>query len=134
MDRSRDRAIGSTSGNNLILRIACHCGRNLADVTKHESNPDFTRDGLVVTPRPNVNQSDYRPWHEANRGGRIGSPGRLEATPGRVEDRDFDWHDRTYTWKCRCGETWELRHESISQEWGRHAGTGMVRVVLGIDV
>jgi hypothetical protein len=118
----------------LILRIACQCGRNLADVTKPGSNPAFTRDGLVVTPRPNVKQSDYRPWHEANRGGWIGSPGRAEATPGLVEDRDFDWHDRTYTWKCRCGETWESRHDSISRAWNRHTSTGMVRIVLGIDV
>jgi hypothetical protein len=118
----------------LILRIACRCGRNLADVTMPRSNPDFTRDGLLVTQRPNVNQSDYRPWHEAYRGGLIGSPGRSAATPGRVEGHDFDWHDRTYAWRCRCGETWELRHDRISQAWNEHTATGLVRLLLGIDL
>jgi hypothetical protein len=51
-----------------ILRIVCPCGRNLADITKPGYNPDFTRDGLLVTPRPNVNQSDFQPWHVANGG------------------------------------------------------------------
>jgi hypothetical protein len=118
----------------LILRITCQCGRNLADVTKPQYNSDFTRDGLLVTPRPNVDQRDYRPWHEANRGGNLGSPGRAAATPGRVEGQDFDWHDRTYAWKCRCGKTWELRHQRISQAWSGHSGTGVLRVTLGVDV
>ncbi|SRR6266571_7229330 len=118
----------------MILRITCRCGRNLADVTKSQWNPDFTRDGLVVRSRPNVDQSDYRPWDAANQGGWIGSPGRAAATPGRVEDRDFDWHDRTYTWKCRCGETWELRHDHISQAWNDRTGTGLVRLTLGVDL
>ena len=119
---------------SLILRITCQCGRNLADVTKPQYNSDFTRDGLLVTPRPNVEQRDYRPWHEANRGGRLGSPGRAAATPGREEDRDFDMHDRTYTWKCRCGKTWQLKHERITQVWGDHSSAGVVRVSLGVDV
>lgn len=81
----------------MILRIACTCGRNLADVTWSEYDPDWTGNGLTVTPRPNVRQIDYRPWHEANQGGPIGSPGRTAATPGRIEGQDYDWHDRTYT-------------------------------------
>lgn len=117
-----------------ILRIACSCGRNLADITKSQYNSDFTRDSLLVTPRPNVKQHDYRPWHEANRNGRIGTAGRAAATPGRVEDRGFDWHDRTYTWRCRCGEAWSFRNESISRAWSEHAGNGLIRISLGIDM
>jgi hypothetical protein len=118
----------------VILRIVCPCGRNLADVTHNEHNPDWTRDKLLVTPRPNVDQSDYRPWHAANQGGPIGSEGRAQATPGRVEGRDFDWYDRTYSWRCRCGETWQRRHGAISQAWQRASGDGLVRVVLGRGV
>jgi hypothetical protein len=119
----------------LTLRIACHCGRNLADVTMSRHNASFTRDRLCVTPRPNVDQSDYRPWHAANRGGMIGSPGRAAATPSRVEGRDFDWHDRTYIWRCRCGKPWECRHERISQAWNDLLpNTGVVRILLGIDM
>jgi hypothetical protein len=114
-----------------VLRISCACGRNLADGTKSEHNPDWTRDGLLVTPRPNVNQHDYRPWHAASRGGPIGSPGRAAAAPGLVEGRDFDWHDRTYTWRCRCGTVWSLRHENITRIWSEHADDGLVRVCLG---
>ena len=114
-----------------ILRVACSCGRNLADITKSRYNSDFTRDSLLVTPRPNVDQHDYRPWHIANKGGSIGTHGRAAATPGLVEGRDFDWHDRTYTWRCRCGEVWSFRHESVSRAWSEHAGDGLVRISLG---
>ena len=88
----------------------------------------------MVSPRPNVRQADYRPWHKANNWRLTGSAGRAAATPGLVEGRDFDWHDRTYTWRCRCGETWQCRHKTISSAWARHHGTGVVRVVLGRDL
>ena len=116
------------------LRITCSCERNLADVTMPSANPDWTRDGLLVTPRPNVAQTDFRPWHEANRGGSIGTPGRAQATPNLVEDSDFDWHDRTYMWQCKCGSTWERRHEAISQVWESRSETGISKVQLGRDV
>ncbi len=56
-----------------VMRLKCSCNRNLADVTLPTygdglpTNPDWTRDGLSVVPRPNVRQDDWRPWHEANR-------------------------------------------------------------------
>lgn len=49
-----------------VLRLRCTCGRNLADVTHEKYNPTWTRDSLTVSPRPNVDQRDYRPWHAAN--------------------------------------------------------------------
>jgi hypothetical protein len=64
----------------------------------------------------------------------MGSPGRAAATPGRVEDRDFDMRDRTYIWACRCGKTWERKHERISVAWSDKSGTGVVRAVLGDDM
>jgi hypothetical protein len=116
------------------LWIVCPCGRNLAEVTKPGTNPDWTRDGLLVTPRPNVAQSDFRPWHEANRGGSLGTPGRAQATPGLVEGKDFDWHDRTYSWRCKCGRTWERRHESVSRAWLAFSDAGSIKIQLGRDV
>lgn len=100
-----------------VMRLRCGCGRNLADVTLNEHNPMWTRDKLLVTERPNVKQEDHRPWHEANKGGLLGSPGRAAAVGDRVEGKDFDWHDRTYTWHCRCGQTHTRRHERISAKW-----------------
>jgi hypothetical protein len=124
------------------LRLRCTCGRNLADVTYSSLNPDWTRDKLVVTPRPGVKQQDYRPWEAANRGGWIGTPGRAAATPGRVENVDFDWHDRTYTWHCRCKApsgkptTHTRRHERISAKWVEHSPSdqSVVCLTVGLDL
>ncbi|MFI7426092.1 hypothetical protein ACIBPB_03820 [Micromonospora sp. NPDC049836] len=106
----------------MILRLRCPCGRNLADVTRpgwagRLTNPDWTRDGLLVTPRPNVRQQDYRPWEAANHG---------DPAP----ETAWDWHDRTYRWECRCGETWKLRHERITAVWARHTGPGRRSLVV----
>lgn len=92
----------------LTLRLRCPCGRNLADVTLSRHNPTWTRDGLTVTARPNVDWDDFRPWEEANRGGPV--------APG-----EWDWHDRTYQWRCKCGLTHQRRHERISEVWAQHA-------------
>lgn len=100
------------------LRIRCSCGRNLADVHHEPGNPLWTRDSLVVSPRPNVAQTVYQPWHEAQRG-RHG-PTRAATDPYLTGDVDWDWHDRTYTWKCRCGRTWQRNHESVSELWRRY--------------
>jgi hypothetical protein len=62
----------------------------------------WTGDGLVVTSRPNVRQNDYRPWPR--------------------HDASADWHLRTYAWQCRCGRTWERRHERIRDAWDTAAG------------
>jgi hypothetical protein len=121
-----------------ILRLRCECGRNLADVEHRESNPTFTRDNLTVSRRSNVDGESYRPWHEANQGGVLGSPGRAAATPGLVEGEDFDWHDRTYVWRCRCGRKHERRHERISEAWQRlrtpAAQRPIVVAVLDVDL
>ncbi len=122
---------------HLVLRVRCTCGRNLADVRLDDGNPDWTRDKLLVTPRPNVAQDDYRPWHAANGGGRIGDPARAAMTPGRVEGVDWDWHDRTYTWHCRCGQTHTRRHERLSEVWTKHEygyDTPYQLVVIGVDL
>ena len=47
------------------LRLRCPCGRNLADVSWSDDDPGWTSDKLTVTPRPDVRQDDWRPWHEA---------------------------------------------------------------------
>ncbi len=104
------------------MRLRCGCGRNLADVTKPGSNPDWTRDGLVVTPRPNVQQLDFRPWHEAN--------GRRSV--GNLLPTDYDWHDRTYAWLCVCGTRSERRHERVSVAWEAHSGDSGRRVVVAV--
>jgi hypothetical protein len=122
---------------NKILRLRCECGRNLADVEHLDYNPSWTRDKLHVSRRPNVDGESYRPWHEANRGGVRGSPGRAAATPGLVEDEDFDWHDRTYVWRCRCSRKHERRHERISESWLRlrvPAAQSIVVAVLDVDL
>ena len=85
------------------LRLQCSCERNLADVTHSDHDPAWTGDGLVVTPRPNVRQDDYRPWPRHN--------------------PNADWHLRTYTWHCRCGRTWERRREHIRAAWDTAAGS-----------
>lgn len=120
------------------LRLQCPCGRNLAAVTYptydgvQPTNPDWTRDGLLVTPSLNVDQTDYRPWDVANRAGSGGNTAaRRAATPGHVEDVDYDWHDRTYTWRCRCGQTWTRRHERVSGAWAEWAGAGTRVLVFG---
>lgn len=116
-----------------VLRLTCPapCGRNLADVTyptyrEHPTNPSWTRDGLQVSRRPNVDQEDYRPWHVAH-------------NPGAQRPRDddnWDWHDRTYIWRCKCGQKHERRHETISAAWQRHADDSqrVVRLTIGVDV
>lgn len=110
------------------LRLRCPCGRNLADVRHSDHDPAWTGDGLVVTPRPNVQQDDYRPWPHS--------------------DKNADWNLRTYTWQCRCGRRWERRHERIRDTWDIEAGGlpeyrrynaaphdgRVVVLVLGIDM
>lgn len=125
----------------MILRLRCPCGRNLADVTRPTrhgtaTNPVWTRDGLAVSRRPNVDQTDYRPWDAANRAGPIGSPERAAATPNRTENTDWDWHDRTYRWRCKCGETHERRHDRISGAWTEHmiGNRRLVILIVGRDV
>lgn len=99
------------------LRIRCSCGRNLADVHHEPGNPLWTRDSLVISPRPNVAQTVYRPSHEARRGGPTSRAAADRYLTGVV---DWDLYDRTYTWKCRCGRTWQLNHESVSELWRRY--------------
>jgi hypothetical protein len=99
------------------LQLVHGCGRNLARVSWIKSNPSWTRDELTVSPNPNVDQDDYRPWSAANHAGPLGTARREAATPGRSELKDWDWHDRTYTWRCKCGRTITRRHEQISVLW-----------------
>ncbi len=84
------------------LRLCCPCGRNLADVKHSDHDPAWTGDGIVVTLRPNVRQDDHRHWSHG--------------------DRNADWQLRTYTWRCRCGRSWERRHERIRDAWDTAAG------------
>jgi hypothetical protein len=84
------------------LRLCCPCRRNLADVKYSDHDPAWTGDGIVVTPRPNVRQDDHRHWSHG--------------------DRNADWQLRTYTWRCRCGQSWERRHERIRDAWDTAAG------------
>ena len=110
----------------MILRLRCPCQRNLADVKHSNYDPAFTGDGLAVTARPNVHDGNYRPWP-------------------RVGD---SMQARTYSWRCRCGRSWERRHEHIRAAWdtaaGRlpeyrrynaaPAGKHVVTLILGQDV
>ncbi len=111
-----------------VLQLVCACGRNIAGVSHQESNPDYTKDGLTVTENLGVDQTDYRPWHEANQAGRIGSPERAAVTVGR-EGVDWDMRSRTYSWPpCRCGlHIPPMRHDSISELWKLFEGRPYTR-------
>ena len=109
-----------------VMRLVCGaCDRNIARVRHDESNPDFTRDSLVVEGRPTVDQEDYRPWEAAQL---------PEGTPGRDDGVDYDIYTRTYTWRCRCGAVHVRRHEWVGREWLRLTndsdGDAAWRVVL----
>jgi hypothetical protein len=94
------------------MRLRHDCGRNLADVTYEEYNPDWTADQLTVSERPNVDMDSYRAWHEAN--------GAYVPLAERTGDAN-DWHARTYTWRCKCGAPpINRRHERISEMWRQH--------------
>lgn len=79
------------------LRLRCPCSRNLADVTRPQysdgspANPDWTEDGLMVTPRPNVRQKDWRAWHEANATRPVNQPppGRLAQIIAQAKDEPW---------------------------------------------
>jgi len=88
----------------------CVCGRNLADVRRVGSNPMYTRDNLVVTARPNVNQVNYRPWVAAN-----------NANPGRTAGGVNNMRDRTYTWRCRCRRAPTRLHDWVTDIWAQLA-------------
>lgn len=100
------------TGVKAFLRLVCGgCMRNLADISYSEANPDFTPDNLVVTPRPNVKQSDFRPW---------------------PSNPDADPRDRTYSWQCRCGRTPAVKHDRIHAAWksAQRLDTPGVHVVI----
>jgi hypothetical protein len=84
------------------VRLACPCGRNLADVLPVAGH-------MWASPRPGIRQAEH------------GAPGGLSGP-------------FTYRWDCRCGRTWEIRGDRLEPIWRDHAGTGIVRLVLGHDV
>jgi hypothetical protein len=101
-----------------IVRLACRCGRNLADVrpifgqAPEGADPaiwdEQEHERVFPVPRPGVRQSDY-----AHRGG----------------------GPHTFRWDCRCGRTWQVRGERIEAIWREHAESGrVVRLTLGQDV
>lgn len=94
------------------MRLRHDCDRNLADVIHDPNNAGFTADGLLVTPRPNVDQQEYRAWDRANR--------TSIAVADRAGDADNPYA-RTYVWRCRCGAApVQRRHERISELWRQH--------------
>jgi hypothetical protein len=94
------------------VRLACPCGRNLADIRLTVSDPPadvcFERDKhLWAFPRPGVRHSEY-----GHGGGGF-----------------------TFRWECRCGRTHEARSDRIEMAWRENAQGGrVVRVILGHDV
>ncbi|MEO7980342.1 MAG: hypothetical protein ABI807_05570 [Sporichthyaceae bacterium] len=88
-----------------------------------EGNPTWTRDKLAVSPRPNVEQDDYRPWHEAQN--TIGR--QRETAKEGIDSGRLDWHDRSYTWHCKCGRSTSRRHEAISTMWAEETTSAAAR-------
>src|SRR5829696_6159726 len=104
------------------MRLRHDCGRGPADVTHPVYNSDFTADGLLVTPRPNVDQQDYRPWADARH--------RYAAVGERTGDA-ANPYARTYTWRCKCrAAPISRRHERISEMWRVHADDPQALVVV----
>jgi hypothetical protein len=108
-----------------VLRLACQCGRNLADVrltglrAGSEPEPGWIvwQEHLLVAPRPGVRQREHR---------------------RRVTTLARRWPDEqqiTYAWDCRCGRRWECREERIAVAWRAADDTrGIIRLTLGSDV
>jgi hypothetical protein len=94
-----------------VLRLRCECNRNLADATEGAWQSEL--EGIRVTTRPNVVDSTYRPP----------PPGGYRKPP-------------TYEWRCRCGDTHQLRHSRIVGAYRARADDRrrVVTVVVGIDV
>lgn len=104
------------------VRLACPCGRNLADVRliikepqgilpgpdgSAYEEPMVWTDRVFAFPRPGVRQSEH-----AHGGGSF-----------------------TFRWYCRCGRTWEVRRERIDAIWREHKRIGrVIRLILGHDV
>lgn len=88
-----------------ILWLRCDCGRNLAEVTDGDMRREHQ--GLLVSPRPNVDQDIYRPPLPAG----YGKP-------------------PTYTWRCRCGKTPTSTHDRIVRLWAQHRHDPRPRVAV----
>ena len=97
-----------------VVRLACPCGRNLADVRlsceqpwgePFESMPHPEPEPVFPVPRPGVRQAEHH-----HGGGHF-----------------------TFRWDCRCGRTWEARRDRLEAIWREHATSGTVRLILGHD-
>lgn len=111
------------------LRLACECGRNLADVKLTGMwNPPLDpfelsraqaevlfQHRLLVTARPGVRQAAY---HRERKLVHAAWP---EGQPS------------TYAWDCRCGKHLELREERIAAMWRAAEPGRLTRFTVGRD-
>jgi hypothetical protein len=101
-----------------IVRLACLCGRNLADIRLTLGEPPgelrdddgcevWPEERVFCFPRPGVRHAE----HPRDGGG------------------------YTFRWDCRCGRTWQFRDDRIKAIWQEHAAIGQItRLMLGFDV
>ena len=99
-----------------MVRLACPCGRNLADVRLTAVRPELPAPPGHVTMR-----LPERPWPFAR--------------PGVRQGEHHHGSDRfTFRWDCRCGRTWEVRYDRIEAIWREYAQVGhVIRLTLGRD-
>lgn len=117
------------------MRIVCTCGRNLADATVSDHNPDW------VWPINHYLRKNGRPEQAWRRG-----TAALVVVPrSGVEQHDYETVERahTYTWACRCRQNWTRTAEKVALAWadgwarpGAPWGKakGVIRVVLDTDL
>ena len=105
-----------TDNRRQTVRLACPCGRNLADV-EWVGNPPA---GVVVPESPRLWPEHLWPYPR----------------PGvRQAEHDHGGGRFTFRWDCRCGRTWEVHSDRTDAAWREHARTGrIIRLILGHDV
>jgi hypothetical protein len=96
------------------VRLACPCGRNLADVRLVAGEPRgevfegpmLWPEHVWPVPRPGVRQREHQ------QGGVI-----------------------SFAWQCRCGRSWQARRDRLTAVWEKHSRIGRItRLTLGSDV
>lgn len=105
----------SSRSKRQTVRLACPCGRNLADLRLTGNAPrGLVHEGPMLWPE--------RVWPFPRPGVR-----QVEHSHGKGQ--------YTYRWDCRCGRTWEARRDRIDAIWREHAEIGrVIRLTFGLDV
>jgi hypothetical protein len=117
------------------VRLACPCGRNLADVRLLVGEPRGVIEDPPLSypehvwpfPRPGVRQREHQHSEVIPFAWDVGRP----HPPQRGRRRSVF----TFAWDCRCGRSHEARRDRIDAVWREHARIGRtVRLTLGTDV